>query len=154
MPYLTSIKERLYQRFRDPSPTENDYMETLHDLDINANVKEVLARLKKNRTQHSKIVAEARKGYMREARKALDKRLKELDKGQLVELRFSLQPPADHTKAYDLAIQMLELHTGDQIELNALQVRHFMMDDWSWAKQFLVANAPYSNTAKRLYDSQ
>lgn len=119
----------------------------MYDFTITANREEVLAKVKANRDEHADIVKEAREGYMKKAEEALQKKLAALREGKLVRLGFSLQPPLDHTKEYDLAITMLELHTGDTVELTAIQVQNFIHDDWDWKQRWSSSNSLYSDKA-------
>ena len=113
-------------------------------LQVEINVKEALETLRKNREQHGAMVAEARKGYVEQARAALSKRLDQLESGEICALHFDLQPPEDYTRSYNVAIRMLEMHTGETIEMDGAQVRTFIMDEWDWTKTFFFANGRYS----------
>lgn len=115
---------------------------------ILASTTEVLATLKANREKHSKIVKEAREGYVVKAREALEKKLEEIRTGKIVALSFNLSPPVSYKAAYDTAIQMLEIHTEDVIELTGTEVRHLLMDEWDWSTQFLTSNSAYSQLAR------
>ena len=123
-------------------------MYSLRGVEIIANKKDTLDTLRTNLKTHKTIVEEARKGYIQKAREALEKRLVQLEKGQIVNLSFSLNPPQDHTAGYETAIKMLELHQEDTITLSAEQVRPFIMDEWDWTESFLTTNSVYSGTAQ------
>jgi len=122
-------------------------MHVLSNMNITAKKEDVLKKLRENRETHATVVKEARAGYIEKAQKAIEKRLGELREGKLVSLLFQLQPPQDHTKVYDTAIQMLDLHTGEEIELDSAQVRTLVMDEWQWSQSFWVSNKAYSATA-------
>lgn len=120
---------------------------------IKAQTTEVLAKLKANRAQHADLVKEAREGYCKAAESALKEKLTELREGKLVALAFNLQPPQDYTREYDTAIAMLTLHqqAGEEtIELTAMDVQQFIMDEWEWAMRFLVSNSAYSPKTRTL----
>lgn len=125
---------------------DND-MHVLNGMNIIAKTTEVLEKLKANRKRHAGVVKEARVGYVEQAQKVLLRRLGELKEGSLVALTFSLKPPQDHTSVYDTAIQMLELHTGDEIELDNSQVRTLVMDEWDWSQAFWGSNKAFSKVA-------
>lgn len=112
--------------------------------------KEVLAKLRENREKHSRIVKEAKEGYLVKAKEAIAAKLELLEKGKIVSLVFGLKMPVDHTGEYDTMIKMLEMHTQPTIELNADEVRQFVLDEWQWMQDFLVSNSPYSGTARGL----
>jgi len=123
------------------------------DKEITANTDEVLKKLRANREAHAEIVVESRKGFVQRAREALSGRLDDLAEGKVITLEFSLQPPQDHTRQYDLAIAMLELHQNageETIALKAADVQQFILDDWTWMDGFLLANAGYSGKSRAL----
>lgn len=129
-------------------------MHVLRGIEIEAQKAVVLEKLKANRETHSKIVKEAREGYVVKARAALDRRLDELKSGRLVGLVFSLAPPQDHTEVYDTAITMLELEVSETVQLNSDQVRNLMMDQWDWSDDFLATNAVYSGIARTTLENR
>ena len=124
------------------------------EITVEVDVKKTLSTLRMNRQRHSEIVAEARKGYVEAARKALDQKLRKLEAGAVVALHFSLEVPQDHTRVYDVAIQTLELHTEPTIELRGSQVRTLVMDDWGWSERFFTTNRAYSKLADEYADAK
>lgn len=117
-------------------------------MNVTCNKKTVLAKLKENRDQHTKLVQEARVGYVEKAQEALLKKLGLLKEGKLAALTFSLQVPKDFTSVYDTTINMLEAHTGEEITLTADEFRHLMEDNWEWTKEFIGSNVRYSNSTQ------
>lgn len=99
----------------------------------------LLAIRPQNREEHGAIVAEARKGYVEKARKALNERMEQLLAGELVSLSFNLSPPVDCTEVYNTAIKMLEMHTKDEITLAAGEFRNLVEDEWDWSSGFYIA---------------
>jgi len=126
---------------------ENMSMQGLDKMKVVVSKTTVLEALKKNRDLHKTIVKEAREGYVIQARKALEKELKKLEAGKPVRIGIHLELPSDNTKVYDTAIQMLEMHEGESVELDAAQFRVLVMNKWDWMDQFLFANRGYSQTA-------
>lgn len=128
----------------------------MHDnegMSVTAKKDDVLAKLRYNRKQHAKIVHEARKGYVTRARKALEQRLTQMGKGEIVSLHFDLRLPVDYTSEYDTAIEALSWHTGAEITLSAKQVRNLIMDKWDWTATFYGTNSFYSGTAAAMVGS-
>lgn len=123
-------------------------MHALSGMNIRAKKDEILARLRANRETHAAIVAESRKGYVERARESLRERLDQLESGKIVSLAFNLEPPQDHSDVYNTAIQMLELAQDEMIEMDSVQVRTLVMDQWDWSQKFLAVNAQYSATAR------
>ena len=108
---------------------------------------ELLERLRTNREEHSGIVAEARKGYVEQARKALEAKLAELADGKVVALHFTLAVPEDHTREYDQVVAMMEMHQGGQVGLTQTQFARYVLDQWEWMSRFLLNSSPYSAMA-------
>ena len=131
------------------------------DRTITALVDDILITLRTNLEEHREIVEEARAGYLKKARAALDKKLLQLREGQIVALSFSLQPPQNHSKEFRTVIKMLELHKAAfdaepsnkeagrkaTIELKADDVQRFVLNDWSWMDNFLTLSSAYSEKA-------
>lgn len=129
-------------------------MRLLNNMTISADKTALLAKLRDNREEHAAIVVEAREGYVKKASAAVEKRLGQLKEGKIVSLHFSLKAPQDHTKIYDTAIRMLELHQDSTITLSAQQVRNLEMDDWDWMDEFLGVSAGYSARANDKLNSR
>ena len=64
---------------------------------------------------------------------------------------FNLRVPQDHTKAYNVAIQMAEWEVGDTVELTQFQFQCFVLDDWDWKPEFarLQQDYAFANSARR-----
>jgi hypothetical protein len=122
-------------------------MHVLNHMHITANTAKVLEALKANRETHQTIVKEARVGYVKKAREALKDQLAKLESGKVSVVTFHLAAPQDHTKVYDTAIKMMELHSEETVVLDSQQVRTLMMDEWDWKSHFLMSNSMYSETA-------
>ena len=110
-------------------------------------VADLLARLRENRSLHADVVVEAREGYVKQARAALEKRLLALEHGSVVALSFRLSVPVDCTSTYDTAIAMLEMHSEDTVTLEADEFRCLVQDQWDWSREFWATNKVYSPTA-------
>lgn len=109
---------------------------------------ELLTTLKANRDNHRKIFLEAQEGYRAAAIAELDKMLAEARAGLKVRRSLTLVEPSDQTRDYDRAIRMLEMAQDEVVELEEHDFMQYVMDDWSWKKQFLHSNFAYSATAR------
>lgn len=125
-------------------------MHILSSMRIKANRDDVLQTLRANRSQHATIVKEAREGYVKHAQALLQARLAQIAHGEIVDLTFKATPPRDHTKVYNTAIKMLEMHTAETIDLDSAQVRNLIQDEWDWMESFLRENAAYSATSRNV----
>ncbi len=125
-------------------------MASLHGLRIKASVHKVLEKLRTNRDQHTKIAAEAKAGYAAKCIEVLEAKIADIKSKKTFNERisFTIPTPVDHTKSYDIAIQMLELAVDPEIELDPEQVRNFYMDEWDWKDDFIESSKMYSATAR------
>jgi hypothetical protein len=124
------------------------------NMKVTVEKEEMLGALKDNRANHARIVEESRVGYIEEAKKVIEEKLEDLKAGKATSLQFALTPPQDYTSTYDTAIKMLEMHTGDGIELTAGEVRNLVMDEWDWMENFLLSNSAYSRAARVYAESK
>jgi len=83
----------------------------------------------------------------------ISKRIEEFDpeEGQMQDviqlissMTFDLRVPEDHSKAYDVAIEMATWEKRDEIILLQSQFECFVRDDWDWSKDFEHLNFRYS----------
>ena len=111
---------------------------------------DLLAKLQANLATHEQIVREAVAGYLAKAAEALEARLVQIRSGKVVDLRFNLPTPANHSDVYKTTIQMLEWSKDEEVELAADEFHQLVLDQWSWSDDFLSGNLPYSGTAMRM----
>ena len=53
--------------------------------------------------------------------------------------------PQDHTKEYDINIQMLEMSEDEKLVVSQKQFQNFVLDDWEWRQDFLSNSAQYAS---------
>ena len=117
-------------------------------MEVKVSREDLLAKLKENRANHAKIVAEARLGYLERAIKKAEAAIADLKAGKPVSLQsYALRMPEDYTSAYSTVIEMLEWSKDETITLAADEFRQFVEDRWDWKDGFLSTNALYSSTA-------
>ena len=114
----------------------------------------LLATLRANLAKHSAIVQEARAGYLESAKKALARKMEELQSGKIVALAFHLEPPADYSEVYRNSIEMLEWNTEDMVTLEADEFRNLVRDEWDWVDHFYASNRAYSMSARKEYEQR
>jgi hypothetical protein len=113
---------------------------------ITVNKAELLAVLQHNREQHRKLFEDALKGWHEACLSELE-RLLQLSRENKVDqnLMVNLPRPTDHTTDYNRVIGMLEMHVGDEIEIDDAEYAQFVQDDWGWRGRWLLSNSAYSN---------
>ena len=104
----------------------------------------LLAALKKNRDGHRKVFLKAQEGFRRLCIEHLDKMLASAKAGKAFATSIGLIAPQDHTKEYDVNIQMLEMSEDKKLVISEEQFRHFVQDDWDWRNDFLINSAQYT----------
>jgi len=107
----------------------------------------LIKTLEQNRQKHRAIFEEALEGYKTAIIAWLEKRLELVKQGKIINHYIQMEQPKDQTKDYDRAIGMLKLSLDKQIELTEQDYSQYVLDDWSWKKQFLHSNSAYSKTA-------
>lgn len=105
---------------------------------------ELLSHLDANRERHRAIFEEAQIGFREEVIKLLDKRLAQAKAGKGIDLRIQLPEPQDHTKDYDRVILMVKMSVNDEIELTQQEFQQYVMDDWSWKREWVATASNYT----------
>lgn len=108
---------------------------------------ELIKEITANRDQHQEIFEEALEGYKKEIVKVLEKRLEAARQGKRVSHHINLVQPENHLNDYERILQMLKMSTQDEITIGESQFAQYVRDEWDWKRNFLMANAHYSNTA-------
>jgi len=121
--------------------------------------KKLLEIIEDNREEHVTEYNEAMKGYrvgvvagleqlsetVQEFAREVGVALKEARNGGKLKTRFefdlwsqfnSLIKPESHEKDYTLAFDMIELDTGNDVELTKGEFRQFVNDEWDWSEAF------------------
>lgn len=114
---------------------------------VTVKVVDLKKKLEENRAEHRAIFEEALEGYRAKAIELLEQHIVKIKKGKVERVAVSLPVPEDHTDDYDRVITMLDMHTGDTIEMPEHDFQCYVMDDWAWKQQFLTSSASYSKTA-------
>jgi hypothetical protein len=115
--------------------------------DVTVRKADLIEKITANREAHRAIFLEAVDGYRGLAEEMLQKHLAEVRSGQMKVVRVVLDAPVDHTRDYDRVLAMLGMSVDDQITLAQSDFAQYVLDDWSWKRQFLTSNSTYSGTA-------
>jgi succinate dehydrogenase/fumarate reductase flavoprotein subunit len=96
-----------------------------------------------NRKKHRQTFERACDVYRERAEQALQELLQQIRDGEISRLYINLPIPEIHLEDYDRAIEMLEWHTDDTIEVSASTYRNFVQDQWEWSGRFQDSTASY-----------
>ena len=124
--------------------------------DVKVKVSELKEKICFNRQKHIEEFNEAVDGYNDSVRAEihaaivmLRERIDELDEIdadkmiRLSNIRFDLEVPFNHEKDYDQVIEMLKMTVDTEVILKADEFACYVMDDWSWKKDFLAVSQCY-----------
>lgn len=105
---------------------------------------ELVAKLEDNRAKHREIFLDAQEGYREQAIIELDSMLAEAKAGKKIRRAVLLTEPMDQTSDYDRAIAMLKMSVDEHISLSESDFACYVMDEWSWKRQFHMSNVGYT----------
>ena len=114
----------------------------------NVNRLKVIQNLETNRAKHVKEFEAATASYQEECLTALraeiDRRINDPERAKAA-LSVYLDKPESFVDQYDEAILKLSFIEDEIIELNETEVHQYLLDKWSWSKQFTMTNSTYLN---------
>lgn len=105
--------------------------------------KELVEIIKKNKKDHWSFFEQACDAYKAAVIVELEKALESAKKGKKPNAHYMFVQPVEHMKDYDRIIKMLELTTQKTIELDEQDFGQYVLDDWSWKREFLATNSTY-----------
>ena len=123
------------------------------DMKVSALRSGLLATLKENREKHISDFNDAYVGWLEAVREELSTNLDQVCKAidnkstnvRNVDVsRRAHQRPESHQREYDRAIQMLELHVVDTLDISADDVQKYVMDEWDWSDTFNASTTLYN----------
>ena len=119
-----------------------------HDRKFEVNKTKLLETLKANREKHIVAHKEAKTGYRKAAIDALTEELGKAKDNEKFSLSFHHLPrPRSHEKEYDQVIGLLEMVISDTIEITTSDYQQFVLDKWSWKREWAMSNSTYAVSA-------
>lgn len=104
---------------------------------------DLVATLTTNRAQHRDQFEKAFRGYRDECIRVLTENLEALKTGRRIQVRVYDVMPADQTKDYDTALNMLSMSVDDVIELTYQEFQQYVEDNWRWREDWTNSNMKY-----------
>lgn len=114
---------------------------------ITVNVRELIDTLAENAEGHKATFDAAMEVFEVQAIKVLQEQIETIREGGLPDRYLRLPVPEEHTKDYERALQMLEWHQEQTIELTEAEFAQYVQDDWGWRQSFLSNTASYTQPA-------
>lgn len=107
------------------------------------NKERLLEQLRSNRTEHAEQYQQAMMVYREKAIEWFNECVDKVLKHGEVERALRLPMPEEHTADYDGAIEALEWHTGEEVELEEHQFDELVRNQWGWHRTFLQNTTSY-----------
>jgi hypothetical protein len=112
---------------------------------IRMNREVVLDKLLSNRKSHKETYLKAITGYREKAIEELSALIDELKYGRTpASLAIRLAIPRSYIIEYDLAIEMLNNSIDDVVELDDIDFRRYIRDEWEWKSSFRDTTSAYT----------
>jgi len=116
---------------------------------------ELLNKLKENRAIHDAEWEEAhgkwrsfQTGKMRAYLAALQTAIESAESGGKISFPhqrdFMLEEPKSHVAEYDKVIARMTMTVDETIHISHEDFDHYVLDDWSWKRQFAATNSIYN----------
>jgi hypothetical protein len=99
--------------------------------------------VQKNRDGHRALWEEAYDGYQRAVISALEENLALFKAKKAKRVSINEAPPEEHIDDYDEMLRKLELSEDEVVVLDSEDFSRYVMDDWSWKRNWSVSNAKY-----------
>lgn len=112
-------------------------------MDITVEKTALLDALRTNRTAHVELFQQAIEKYRLKAIAWFEDSILTIKQGGEVQVQLRLPIPEEHTDDFDRAIEMIEWHQGDSIELTEHQFENFVRNRWDWHRTFTSNTASY-----------
>ena len=108
----------------------------------------LIEALRTGREEHARDFKEAVEGFREEAGRAIEEAKQKLDSND-EDLSVHLAYPSNHDNDYAVKIAMLELSEDTVIEVTQAEFRAYVLNDWTWRREWLVSNSAYSGNIAR-----
>lgn len=105
---------------------------------------ELLKILRENRSKHQKVYEKALEGFQDDAKRQLESELDRIKRGDYKSVVVRMTAPQNHTRDYDRAIRMVQLHRDNTIRLSEQDAARYIEDDWGWKQEWLQNSTQYA----------
>jgi len=110
------------------------------------NKADLLKVLTKNRKNHEKKFKKAIKEYRKQVIQHLEYAINCAKTNKKIITHILLTMPENHIEDYDRVIGMLQMSTENEITIDDIQYRHYVLDKWLWMKQFRETSSSLSSS--------
>jgi len=110
---------------------------------IKVNKEILLNKLRENREHHVNTYENVLQAYKEKSIELLNEHIERIRNGSIEKIYVSLPQPQNYEKEYDLAIDMVEWHQDNIIELDDMDFDRYVRDNWQWKHNFQTVNSTY-----------
>lgn len=106
---------------------------------------DLIEKIRANMGTHRSTYEKAVEVFEKEQKRLLAEMLRKAERGNPFDrLALSRLPvPEDHTRDYEVALEMLEWEVGDTVELDHTDFRRYVRDEWEWRASFAANTQAY-----------
>lgn len=113
------------------------------------NKEELIKIVTNNRATHKSVFEEAWTEYERQVIATMETNLADAKAGRGLRTSINMVMPTNQTEDYDRVLRMLDLHQGDDIELDEHEFDNYVMDNWEWSQRWSASNMLYTSRVRR-----
>ncbi|MDB4330441.1 hypothetical protein N9948_01835 [bacterium] len=117
-------------------------------LNLKFKTKDLISKIKENRTRHHEDYNLAVEQYKEELQAQLKKMLADAIKGDEVPHLVPLEKPEQHLREYDTALDIFEMTSQKEVELDQTTFKQLVRDEWAWKDSFDLKTMGYANARK------
>lgn len=101
--------------------------------------------LRSNRQTHVETYKKAMDKYRDKAISSFTEQIEAAKNDKPFVTTIYLDKPINHQEDYDAIIGVIEMSVDDTVELDEDEYRYYVLDNWSWKKQWASTISAYSN---------
>lgn len=114
------------------------------ELTVKVSVAVLFETLTENLQEHRNIFLKAQEKYRAAVIEALEQRLEAArNPDGKIDTAFYFAVPTDHSEDYQRILGMLKMCTEETIDLDEESYSQYVLDNWSWKRQWATTNASY-----------
>lgn len=110
---------------------------------ITVDTEKLIGTIRTNRDAHEKTYEQVLAEYRRLAIEWLEEMTEAYAQGEYPRLTFDRPRPKNHLADYNQALQMLELHIGETIDVDDKTFARLVLDDWEWRAEWVMTTRSY-----------
>jgi hypothetical protein len=115
-----------------------------NSLNLKFNVKDLITKIEVNKNKHEEDYNLAVRQYNRELEEELSEKLELLKDGKKIKPNSSLVQPVQYLSEYNRALDIFNMTTQTEIELDQQTFSQLVRDEWDWSNNFANNTVAYA----------